>query len=238
MDERLLAEKLIGYDSSHGRGSGCAPVSSRAGSRRGTSRAAQLEVRGLPILIAEVGAEDGPTIVFHGHIDVVPGRAGQFEPRVDGDRLLGRGAYDMKGAARGDDAGRSPTSRRSGDVRVAAGDRPRRGGRGGDRPRDRRARRRRLRRRLRDHRRADRHADRDRRQGRARGADRGQRHAPRTARRPWEGDNAIIKAFDVFRTIESLPFSRRVLRAVRPAVDQPRPDLGRRRAQQGPGHAA
>jgi succinyl-diaminopimelate desuccinylase len=44
-----------------------------------------------------VGAEKGPTIVFHGHLDVVPARSEQFEPRVDGDRLYGRGAYDMKG---------------------------------------------------------------------------------------------------------------------------------------------
>jgi succinyl-diaminopimelate desuccinylase len=35
--------------------------------------------------------------VFHGHLDVVPGRPEQFEPRVEGDRLIGRGAYDMKG---------------------------------------------------------------------------------------------------------------------------------------------
>ena len=37
-------------------------------------------------------------MVLHGHLDVVPGRPGQFEPRIDGDRLYGRGAYDMKGA--------------------------------------------------------------------------------------------------------------------------------------------
>ena len=35
--------------------------------------------------------------MLHGHLDVVPGRPEQFTPRVDGDRLYGRGAYDMKG---------------------------------------------------------------------------------------------------------------------------------------------
>jgi succinyl-diaminopimelate desuccinylase len=55
------------------------------------------EVRGLPVLKAEVGPEEAPTVVLHGHIDVVPAPAGQFEPRLEGDRLYGRGAYDMKG---------------------------------------------------------------------------------------------------------------------------------------------
>ncbi len=54
--------------------------------------------RGLPVLMAEVGPETAPTVVLHGHLDVVPALAGQFEPRTEGERLYGRGAYDMKGA--------------------------------------------------------------------------------------------------------------------------------------------
>jgi succinyl-diaminopimelate desuccinylase len=60
------------------------------------------EVRGLPVLMATAGedveAESVPTILLHGHIDVVPARDGQFEARVEDDRLYGRGGYDMKGA--------------------------------------------------------------------------------------------------------------------------------------------
>src|SRR3954462_15289301 len=52
---------------------------------------------GLPVIAATVGPESGPAIVLHGHLDVVPGHESQFEPRVEGDRLFGRGAYDMKG---------------------------------------------------------------------------------------------------------------------------------------------
>jgi succinyl-diaminopimelate desuccinylase len=36
-------------------------------------------------------------VILHGHLDVVPGFEQQFEPRIEGDRLIGRGAYDMKG---------------------------------------------------------------------------------------------------------------------------------------------
>ena len=58
---------------------------------------------GRPLLAATVGPQTGPTIVLHGHLDVVPGRAEQFSPRVEGDRLFGRGAYDMKAGLAGDD---------------------------------------------------------------------------------------------------------------------------------------
>jgi len=51
------------------------------------------------VIAATVGAPAGnvPTVIFHGHLDVVPGRPEQFVPRIDGERLFGRGAYDMKG---------------------------------------------------------------------------------------------------------------------------------------------
>ncbi|MGI8713596.1 MAG: M20 family metallopeptidase [Solirubrobacteraceae bacterium] len=99
VDERVLAERLIGYETSR-------PdvIVAAAGFVKGWLESRDIEVsehdhNGLPVLIADVGPRrDGaPCIVWHGHLDVVPGRAEQFEPRVEGDRLIGRGAYDMKG---------------------------------------------------------------------------------------------------------------------------------------------
>ena len=98
MDERLLTEKLIGVDTSSEQG-----VKLCAGFVQGWLEARDIEVleltcRGLPVLQAEVGQADAPvTVLLHGHVDVVPGRQEQFTPRVEGDRLYGRGAYDMKG---------------------------------------------------------------------------------------------------------------------------------------------
>jgi succinyl-diaminopimelate desuccinylase len=96
-DERALAERLMTYDTS-----GPEDLRSAAGFVKGWLQAREIETHdidhdGLPVIIAEVGPADAPTVVLHGHLDVVPGRPEQFTPRVEGDRLIGRGAYDMKG---------------------------------------------------------------------------------------------------------------------------------------------
>jgi len=103
MDERALAERLIATDTSTVDG-----LISAAGFVKGWLEARDIDVAaqlhgGLPVLQAEVGggrAARGlpvPTVILHGHLDVVPAHPGQFVPRIDGDRLIGRGAYDMKG---------------------------------------------------------------------------------------------------------------------------------------------
>ena len=99
VDELVLAERLIGYETSR-----ADVLVAAAGFVKGWLESRDIEVRehehnGFPVLVADVGAtaQSAPCVVLHGHLDVVPGRPEQFEPRIEGDRLIGRGAYDMKG---------------------------------------------------------------------------------------------------------------------------------------------
>ncbi len=64
----------------------------------------EVEREDVPFVQATlVGARPGPHVLLTGHVDVVPPgdpaawSADPFEPRIDGDRLHGRGAADMKG---------------------------------------------------------------------------------------------------------------------------------------------
>jgi succinyl-diaminopimelate desuccinylase len=96
-DELTLAERLIAYDTSRPD-----EIENAGEFVKGWLEARSIahrdyRVNGLPAIVAAVG--DGPaTILLNAHIDVVPGRREQFTPWKVGDRLYGRGAYDMKGA--------------------------------------------------------------------------------------------------------------------------------------------
>jgi succinyl-diaminopimelate desuccinylase len=209
-DERVLAERLIGYETSRPEAIVAAAQFVKGWLEVSSITVSEIEHRGLPVLVAEAGARGAdparPCVVLHGHLDVVPGRAEQFTARIEGDRLIGRGAYDMKGglaamlcALRDVADDRSVRVRmmivpdeeseeldeRSTDAIVARG-------LGGDfaitgEP-------------------TDLHIG-----IQAKGvlamriAVHGRAAHSST---PWLGDNAVLKAVDVFRTIETLPFSR------------------------------
>jgi succinyl-diaminopimelate desuccinylase len=216
-----LASRLIGYDTAEPDG-----VLEAAGFVEGWLEARGIEVdtdevRGLPVLKAEVGPEEAPTVVLHGHLDVVPGRAGQFEPQVEGDRLYGRGAYDMKGALAAMLLTAAATGDRDG-VRVRLGI-------VGDEESEEEA---------------DRGSDHlvdggfigdfaitgeptDLQIGvEAKGVLALRLEVSGVAAHgatPWLGDNAVLKAHDVFRSIESLPFARHSSEL----FDRPSINLGR-----------
>jgi acetylornithine deacetylase len=69
-------------------------------SARGIEARLEEAAPGRPNAVASVGSGDGPTLVLCAHLDTV-GTAGMtippFEPRVEGDRVYGRGSFDMKG---------------------------------------------------------------------------------------------------------------------------------------------
>jgi succinyl-diaminopimelate desuccinylase len=206
MDERVLAERLMTYDTSTIEG-----LRAAAGFVKGWLESRELGVDDrhyddLPIILADVGREGAPTVVWHGHLDVVPAREGQFTPRVEGDRLIGRGAYDMKGAlaammcALKDVAGQDAIRVRfvcvpdeeSEDVTRRATDMLVQDGLRGDfaltgEP-------------------TDLHIG-----VQAKGVLAVRVQVSGTSAHgstPWLGDNAILKAHDAFRRIETLPFSR------------------------------
>jgi succinyl-diaminopimelate desuccinylase len=227
LDELVLAERLIRYDTSR-----VEELVAAAGFVKGWLESRDIEARdlhvgGLPVLIAEVGprGEDSgrevPCVVLHGHLDVVPGQADQFEPRIEDDRLYGRGAYDMKGGLAAmmcalKDLERQDRVRvrlicvpdeESEELDVRSTDAIVRMGLGGSfaitgEP-------------------TDLHIGVE-----AKGvlAMRIEVHGRAAhSSTPWLGDNAVLKAVDVFRAIESLPFSRQSSEL----FDRPSINLGR-----------
>jgi succinyl-diaminopimelate desuccinylase len=221
VDERALTERLITYDTSNVDG-----LRAAVGFVKGWLEAREIAVvdhrfGDIHALTALVGPDEGPTLVFHGHLDVVPGRPEQFTPRLEGDRMFGRGAYDMKGGLAAmmcalrdlaeQDAVRvrfvCVPDEESEDIERRTSDELVRRGCVGDfaitgEP-------------------TDLHVG-----IQAKGvlACRLTVHG-RAAHgsTPWLGDNAVLKAIDVFRRIESLPFSRESSEL----FDRPSINLGR-----------
>jgi succinyl-diaminopimelate desuccinylase len=226
LDELVLAERLISYDTSRPE-----EIVAAAGFVKGWLESRDIEVRhhdhnGLPVLVAEVGpsgdeGQEHPCVVFHGHLDVVPGRPKQFEPHLDGDRLIGRGAYDMKGGLASMMCALKDLERQ-GQVRVRlvcvpdeeseeiedrSTDAVVAGGLGGDfaitgEP-------------------TNLHIGVEAKGVLAMVIEVHGRAAHSST--PWLGDNAVLKAVDVFRAIESLPFSRESSEV----FDRPSINLGR-----------
>ena len=208
LEECALTERLIRYDTSRPQ-----ELRAAAGFVRGWLGSREIEVvehdhNGLPLLVADVGASaaDAPCVVFHGHLDVVPGLPDQFEPRIEDDRLIGRGAYDMKGGlaammcALKDLEGQDRVKVRlicvpdeeSEDLDERATDAAVAMGLGGDfaitgEP-------------------TDLHIGVEAKGVLVMRIVVSGRSAHSST--PWLGDNAILKATDVFRSIETLPFSR------------------------------
>jgi len=208
VDERILAGRLISYDTSRPEA-----IVAAAGFVKGWLESRDIVVRdhehnGLPVLVAEVGPDDEhrPCVVLHGHLDVVPGRPEQFDPRVEGDRLIGRGSYDMKGALAAmmcalKDLERQDRVRvrlvcvpdeESEELDVRSTDGVVKRGLGGDfaitgEP-------------------TNMHIGVEAKGVLAMRINVYGRSAHSST--PWLGDNAVLKAIDVFRAIESLPFTR------------------------------
>ncbi len=52
---------------------------------------------GKPSIVVTFQETQIPKVIFVGHLDVVPADDAQFQPRIEGAKLYGRGALDMKG---------------------------------------------------------------------------------------------------------------------------------------------
>ncbi len=96
-----LAKKLMSIPSTAGNAEALREVLSVTKKELDGTAFTPYEKEGVPSVLF-FNTRSIPTsfrVILNAHLDVVPGSASQFVPRVDGDRLIGRGAYDMKAAA-------------------------------------------------------------------------------------------------------------------------------------------
>lgn len=95
-----LVEELVAIPSVSGDRAACSRVLELVAERVGNGlHLTRIEEEGVQSLVVSTRPGRQAQIVLNAHLDVVPGHGGQFVPRRSNGRLVGRGAYDMKGAA-------------------------------------------------------------------------------------------------------------------------------------------
>ncbi len=90
-----LLRELVEIDSSNGNGVNRAIEVAAAYLQNAGIDGEMIENQGLKSFVATIG-EGAKTIVFNGHLDVVSGKPSQFQPVESDGRLYGRGTADMK----------------------------------------------------------------------------------------------------------------------------------------------
>ncbi len=96
-----LAKRLIAVNSTKDEPNGLKEVLAIAKKDLTGFSVKEYESNGVPSLIF-YNSKSLPKkfkLILDAHLDVVPGKPGQYSPKVVGDKLYGRGAYDMKAAA-------------------------------------------------------------------------------------------------------------------------------------------
>ncbi len=91
-----LLKQLVKIDSSSREGANQAVELAAAYLKAHGVEGEILTCEGWKSYVAELG-QGGKTLIWNGHLDVVSGRADQFDPIEQEGRLIGRGTADMKG---------------------------------------------------------------------------------------------------------------------------------------------
>ncbi|MFS0637980.1 M20/M25/M40 family metallo-hydrolase [Mesobacillus foraminis] len=94
-DVKTLLREMLLIDSSHIDGANHTVDFCRQWLKEHGLQTLELENNGYKMLLCEIGSGE-KTIVFNGHVDVVSGKKDQFIPREKDGLLFGRGAADMK----------------------------------------------------------------------------------------------------------------------------------------------
>ncbi len=96
-----LAKKLIGIHSTSDNQEGLNEITSLAENYLSNFTVQRFHSNGIPSLLVHNAKPQTKlfNLILNGHLDIVPGNKEQFKAIIKGNKLYGRGSYDMKSAA-------------------------------------------------------------------------------------------------------------------------------------------